>query len=142
MNAPLYNYRDGAPRVTVSRTYRLEVFYSVATQDEDGTLLDTCIDEGTEIRRESEELRPLLADLAGFIADRDGLDTWDDLDGRVQSCWLDNAGNTCVSFTAVVTCERREDVWVPRGAAAQQYKGRTVRMRELNLTLRRLRAAL
>lgn len=132
MVARAFNMVDTAPELAPVRTYRVTVFYSVTRADD----IDI-VDEGVELRKEFDTLGGALDELAFFVRD---FDDWGDGDGRISSCWMPYEPGLEVSYMAMLEAVDTEPFWLDRGTAWQHVGQRTTE-RELNLTVRRVRAA-
>lgn len=92
-------------------------------------------------------LRDALRHAASFIRWHGGFENWDELDGRVGSCWMDyhdpfiERGRYSVSYTLWVEKVTQRRLFRDRGNCVQII-GREILERELRLTMKRLAAAL
>lgn len=133
-----YNMRDVEPRNPWVR-YRVHVYETVEDARTGQVVRETgdINDFGT--------LRDALYEVADFIQEHGGRVCWDDLDGRLQSCWMVyddpfedlEPDRFLVSYTVWVEKVVTWELW-RKLEGCWQYYGRDVRERELRLTLRRL----
>lgn len=141
MVARAYNMRDTVPGTTCVKVYRVVVFYSVSKDDD----IDV-VDEGEALRETFGTLREAMDETNDFMTRHGGADMWDDLDGRMQSCWLpyndycgrygDGDGYS-VEFTAMMECVSTKELWRDRGNAWQNV-GSVTSEQEMHLTVRRV----
>jgi len=138
----VYNMVDGRPSTTKRTQYHLYLHELVEETD------TTEIVQDYVYRETYDTLTEALVMAAHFIKRHGGFDAWDDLDGRVGSCWMDygpysNPGGAegySVSYTLWVVKEETTEHWRNHGSYSQRI-GRTTRERELRLTKRRLQIA-
>lgn len=132
-----YNMIDGAPRNATSRSYRLVVWYSI---NRAGTDDIDVVSEGIDREDTFDSLGGAMTELADIIALNGGFDNWDDIDGRVSSCWLpyqDQDGYE-IEFGAMIESVTIQNLWRNHGGYSQRF-GRVINEREVNLTLRRVK---
>ena len=138
----VYNMVDGRPSTTKRTQYHLYLHEMVEETDTTEIVAE-------EVDRETfHALGEALTEAALFVKRHGGFGAWDDVNGRVGSCWLDygpysmpgGAEGYSVSYMLWVEKEETTEHWRNHGSYSQRI-GRTIRERELRLTKRRLQIA-
>ena len=138
----VYNMVDGRPSTTKREQYHLYLHELVEETESTRVVLEEVY------RKTFHDLGEALIEAALFVKHHGGFDAWDDLDGRIGSCWMDygpysNPGGAegySVSYTLWVVQEETTEHWRNHGSYSQRI-GRTIQERELRLTKRRLQIA-
>lgn len=134
--ARAYNMCDTEPQTTMSKRWRITIFYSISVADNIDILED-----GVELRADYDTLRDALTAVAAFAKSHGGLELWDDYDGRISSCWLYHIEGLDISYQAMLEHVEKEELWAHR-VAAWQHVGRRTLEREGHLTVNRIRVAI